>query len=106
MQVEVLEVEATLSDRLRTYWKGSREDTDTGGASTLGGPDSVTRGAVIKGTARIPLEKLLVTPNKPRQAIWQLHAEGTAEGGRGMLSVGHTALETVWLPACTRPREQ
>jgi hypothetical protein len=106
MQVEVLEVEATLSDRFRTYWKGSREDMDARGASTLGGPDIMTRGAVVKGTARIPLEKLLVTPNKPRQAIWQLHAEVATEGGHGMLPVGHTALETAWLPACTRPREQ
>jgi hypothetical protein len=99
-----MEVEATLSDRFRTYWKRSREDQDTaGGGARGGGLVGATRGAVVKGTARIPLEKLLITPNKPRQAIWQLHAEGAADGSHSAVAVGHTALETAWLPACTQP---
>lgn len=65
--------------------------------------DATTRGAVLKGSGKIALEKLLVTPNKPRQAIWQLHAEGAVDGGRQTVMVGNVALETTWLPACEVP---
>ena len=102
MQLEVLEVEASLSDRLRTYWAPAL-DADV---SDHVHQDATTRGALLKGSGKIPLEKLLVTPNKPRQALWQLHAEGAADGGRQTVLVGNISLETTWLPACESPARE
>lgn len=95
VQVRVLEVEATLSDRLRTYWTQveqveGQENPDS---------DSAVRGATLLGSSSVPLAKLLAKANKPSQAIWQIFAERA--GAR--VAVGNLALESAWLPACTAP---
>jgi hypothetical protein len=95
VQVRVLEVEATLSDRLRTYW------TQVGQVDGQDHPnsDSAVRAATLLGSSSVPLAKLLAKANKPGQAIWQIFAERAGE----RVAVGNVALETAWLPACAAP---
>ena len=97
MQINVLEVETTLSDRIKTYWTPIGELQGQEHTAT----DATQRGAALVGRGRVPLAKLLQNPNKPAQAIWQLF--GRAREGGNHAPVGTFALETAWLPACALP---
>ena len=97
LQVEVMEVEASLRDRMRAYWvpdadvAGLPEDEDV----AMRDPASTAS----LGCVRVPLSKLVRTPNKPYQAVWQLGSPAR-DHAEDVRPVGNVTLETSWLPAC------
>lgn len=106
VQVELVEVAATLKDRMRAYWAPDLEHAHS--AENEHGEDS-SREAVLMAVARIPLSTLLARPNEPCQAIWQLFARprepaSMLSNEREPEAVGTVTLEVSWLPAAEAER--
>jgi hypothetical protein len=98
LQVEVMEVEASLKDRMRAYWS-----PDADGKDAVEDEEASTCDATFVGAVRVPLAKLVASANKPYQAVWQLVNHGVLVGGvraEDSPAVGQVTLETSWLPAC------
>lgn len=93
-----MEVEASWGDRMRAYWSPDADSVnipeDEDGQSH---DESATE---CLGSALVPLAKLVKTPNKPCQAVWQLQ-KTSYDGPATVQNVGSVTLETSWLPACT-----
>lgn len=100
LQVEVMEVEASLRDRMRAYWIPDADVTDMPEDEDT--PDAASIASL--GTLRVPLAKLVKTPNKPYQAVWQLVSH-SRDRPQDVRSVGSVTLETSWLPACNAGRQ-
>jgi hypothetical protein len=104
LQVEIMEVAASLRDRMRAYWTPDSDVTVMTDDEDPLMRDSTA--ALSLGSARVPLSKLVRTPNKPYQAVWQLvkPADG-CDCPERVKSVGNVTLETSWLPACNASRQ-
>jgi hypothetical protein len=96
-QIELVEVAASLKDRMRAYWAPDLEQTR---ASEQRSGGDAPREATLMGATRIPLSKLLAAPNRPCQAIWQLLSPAAIVNREPEpKAVGTVTLEVAWLPA-------
>lgn len=102
LQVEVMEVEASLRDRMRAYWVPDADMTGLPEDEDAPIPDPASTASL--GSVRVPLDKLVRTPNKPYQAVWQLGSPVRDHPGE-VRPVGSVTLETSWLPACNAGRQ-
>lgn len=86
-QVDLLEVPASLGDRVRVFWAPYAP----GHGQHHRSPED-DKAAVLLGSCRVQLAHLVVVANKSAQAIWELKTEAVEA------SVGQVCIESSWLP--------